>query len=355
MNRESAYMHWAKTRSAARFNLASSGVASISLGKLNPNWSELELFGPNSYGYPPLQEAIAQHTGAPAECVVEAEGTSMANHLVMAALLEPGAEVLIERPTYGLLLDVAHYLGATVKRFDRSAANSWLLEPEKVRAAISPQTRLIVLTNPHNPTSVLTPAAVLTEIHEMAASVGAYILVDEVYLDTFYHQPVRSSFRPEDRFIVTSSLTKAYGLSGLRCGWILAEAGLAEKIRRLNDLFASVPVYPGELLSLTAFRHLAELREIARNALEKDRRALNDFLATQDRLEAVTPAGGTTVFPRSVDGGVDALAERLRTQYETSVVPGRFFEAPDFFRIGMGVDHDMFVEGLERISRALRG
>ncbi len=347
-------MHWAKTCSQARFNLASSGVASFPLGKLQPDWSELELYRENSYGYAPLQQAIATHSGAPVECVVEAEGTSMANHLVMAAVLEPGDEVLIEHPTYGLLTDVAQYLRANVKRFHRRAENGWTLEPEAVRAAVSPQTKLIVLTNPHNPTSVFAPAAALAEIHGIAENIGAYVLLDEVYLDTVYDQPVHSSFRPDGRFVITSSLTKAYGLSGLRCGWILAEKELAEKIRRLNDLFASVPVHPGEIMSVAAFKRLPQLREIARTALEKDHRVLHDFIASHHQLEVVPTASGTTVFPRLVGGQVEKFVNLLRHRHETSVVPGRFFEAPEHFRIGMGVDHVMFVEGLERIDRALR-
>ncbi len=347
-------MHWAKTRSQARFNLASSGVAAFPLGKLQPDWGDLELYRENSYGYAPLQQAIADHTGAPVECVVEAEGTSMANHLVMAALLEPGDEVLIEHPTYGLLTDVAQYLRANVKRFHRRPENAWAIEPEAVRAAVSPRTKLIALTNPHNPTSVLAPTAALAEIHEIAENVGAYVLLDEVYLDTVYDQPVRSSFREDGRFVITSSLTKAYGLSALRCGWILAETELAERIRRLNDLFASVPVHPGEILSVAAFKRLPQLREIAHSALEKDRRVLHDFIASHHQLDVVPTTSGTTVFPRLVGGQVEDFVNRLRDRHETSVVPGLFFEAPEHFRIGMGVDHAMFVEGLERIDRALR-
>ena len=347
-------MHWAKTRSQAHFNLATSGVAAFPLGRLELDLSALEINGVNSYGYAPLQQAIAQHTGAPFECVIEAAGTSMANHLVMAAILEPGDEVVIEWPSYGPLLDIAHYLRADVKRFRRREENGWVIEPDAVRAAVSSRTKLIVITNPHNPTSVLTPQSVLDEIHKMAADAGAFVLVDEVYLDTAYEQAPRSSFDPNGHIVVTNSLTKAYGLSGLRCGWILAQRDLAEKIRRLNNLFGSVPVHPGELLSVMAFRRLPLLRETARVALEKDRKALDAFMVGQDALAFVPTRSGTTGFPRLRRGRVEDLVERLRERYETSVVPGTFFEAPDHFRIGMGVDHAMFVEGLDRIARALR-
>ena len=213
---------------------------------------------------PPLQQAIAAHHGVDPECVVESAGTSMANHLAMAAIIEPGDEVLIEHPAYGPILDIAQYLQANVKRFRRVEENGWAIDPEEVRRCITPKTRLIVITNLHNPTSVLTPESVLREIGDIARSAGALVLVDEVYLDAVYDDTPRTSFHLGPEFVVTSSLTKVYGVSGLRCGWILAQPDLAWKMRRLNDLYSATPVHPGELLSVAAFKHLDLLRERAR-------------------------------------------------------------------------------------------
>ena len=100
---------------------------------------------------PPLQQAIAAHHGVDPDCVVESAGTSMANHLAMAAIIEPGDEVLIEHPAYGPILDIAQYLQANVKRFRRVEENGWAIDPEEVRRCITPKTRLIVITNLHNP------------------------------------------------------------------------------------------------------------------------------------------------------------------------------------------------------------
>lgn len=346
-------MHWAKTYSQARFNLASSGVAPFPLGELKADFSAMEINSENSYGYAPLQEAIADHCRVDSECVVEAAGTSMANHLAMAAILEPEDEVLLEQPTYGLLVDLAKYLRVNLKRFQRREENGWAIDPDELRRAISARTKLIVLTNPHNPTSVFTGEETLAAIHRIAESVDASVLVDEVYLETAYAARRRSAFHLGPRFVVTNSLTKAYGLSGLRCGWILAQPDLAWKIRRLNDLFSSVPVHPGELLSVAAFKNLPMLRQRAKALVDRDRAALASFGANDERLSVVETLSGTTVFPRLRDGDVDSFVERLRNGFETTVVPGRFFEMPDHFRIGMGVDNEMFAEGLSRIERAL--
>jgi aspartate/methionine/tyrosine aminotransferase len=352
-HKHSDYMHWSKTQSRARFNLATSGVAPFPLRELPVTFGKLEINGDNSYGYAPLQNAIAEHHGVDPDCVVESAGTSMANHLAMAAIIEPGDEVLIEHPAYGPILDVAYYLEANVKRFRRVEENGWVIDPAEVRRCVTPKTRLIVITNLHNPTSVLTPESVLREIGDIARSTGALLLVDEVYLDAVYERTPRTSFHLGSEFVVTSSLTKVYGVSGLRCGWILARPDLAWKMKRLNDLYSATAVYPGELLSVAAFQHLELLRERARRIVDADRKLLRDFLARQPAFSAVRTDWGTTSFMQLRDGNADDFLERLRTEFHTSAVPGRFFEMPDHFRIGMGVNTETFAEGLNRISRAL--
>jgi aspartate/methionine/tyrosine aminotransferase len=357
-HKHSDYMHWSKTQSRARFNLATSGVAGFPLRELPLDLDKLEIDGDNSYGYAPLQEAIAAHHGVDPECVVESAGTSMANHLAMAAIIEPGDEVLIEHPAYGPILDIAQYLQAKVKRFPRAEENGWAVDPGAIRRCVTPKTRLIVITNLHNPTSVLTPDSVLREIGDIARSIDALVLVDEVYLDAVYEGTPRTSFHIGSEFVVTSSLTKVYGVSGLRCGWILARPGLAWKMRRLNDLYSATAVYPGELLCVVAFQQLNRLRETGRRIVKADRKLLRDFLAQQPALSTVQTDWGTTSFVRlahSRGSNADVFLERLRAQFETSAVPGRFFEMPDHFRIGMGVNTEMFAEGLSRLGRALAG
>jgi hypothetical protein len=346
-------MHWSKTQSRARFNLATSGVAPFPLRDLPVNVEELEINGGDGYGYPPLGEAIAAHHEVDPECVVTSAGTSMANHLAMAAILEPGDEVLIEYPAYGPILDIARYLQADVKRFRRVEENGWTIDPEDVRRCIAPKTRLIVITNLHNPTSAFTPEPVLREIGAIARSIGAFVLVDEVYLDAVYDDTPRTSFHFGPEFVVTSSLTKIYGVSGLRCGWILVQPELAWKMRRLDDLYSATPVFPSELLSVVAFKHLNLLRERARRIVEADRNLLGGFLKGESALSAVETKWGTTSFPRIVNGDADAFLKRLRSEFDTSAVPGRFFEMPDHFRIGMGVNSEMFAEGLNRVGQAL--
>ena len=355
LHRHSDYMQWAKVHSKARFNLATSGVGAYPLSELPVTIEQLEINGDNSYGFAPLRQAIAKKHSVDPTCVVEAAGTSMANHLAMAALIDPGDEVLIESPTYELVLSAAGYLQAQINRFPRHEENGFAVDPEEIRKAITPKTKLVFLTNLHNPSSVLTPDETLRSVGDIAASVGAQVVIDEVYLDAVYDNTPRSSFHLGKNFVVTSSLTKVYGLSGLRCGWILAQPDLARAIYELNDLFAATPVHPTEILSVIAFQNLDKIWGRARKIVEADRVALKSFLdAETNHVSAVHTPYGTTSFPKLLHADVSELLQRLRTKYETTAVPGQFFEMPSHFRIGMGVDHEMFAEGLRRLAQALR-
>jgi aspartate/methionine/tyrosine aminotransferase len=349
----SEYMYWAKTAAGGRYNLANSGVTNYPLSSLPVEIDDLELSGHSYYGYEPLQRALAAKTGVSTDRIVAANGTSMANFLAMAVLLEPGDEVLIEHPTYELLLSTAGYLGARVKRFRRPRAAGFRVDVAAIAAALTPRTRLMVLTNLNNPSGALIDVETLRQVGKLAESVGARVLVDEVYLDALFENTPPSAATLGDRFITTASLTKAYGLSGLRCGWVLAAPDLALKMWRLSDLIAPVPAHVAELLSCVALADLPVIAERARGIVESNRATLNAFLASRPDLEESGPAYGTVSFPRLLSGNVDDLCGLLREKYETTVVPGLFFDVPDHFRIGLGALPDVFQAGLARLGKAL--
>ncbi|HVG18473.1 MAG TPA: pyridoxal phosphate-dependent aminotransferase, partial [Blastocatellia bacterium] len=248
----SEYIEWAKTRANSRFNLATSGVINYPLSELRVSLADLDLSGPSLYGYEPLQQAIAAKCKVESDWVVHSIGTSMANHLAMAAIIERGDEVLIERPAYEPLVSTARYLGAVVKRFERRFDDGFRLDAREVERAVSARTRLIVITNLHNPTGALTDNDALSRVGEIARAVGARVIVDEVYLEAMFEQSQPSAIQLGKEFVVTASLTKVYGLSGLRCGWALAEPLLAKKMWRLNDLFGVIPSHAAERLSVIA-------------------------------------------------------------------------------------------------------
>jgi aspartate/methionine/tyrosine aminotransferase len=348
------YMAWAKLSAGSRFNLATSGVVDYPLAELPARIEDLEINGPGRYGYPPLQERLAKKTGAPAENIVAAIGTSMANFIALSALVERGDEVLIEHPTYQPMLDILTWLGANVRRFKRPAEKGFGLDLKELESQVRPATKLIVLANLHNPSSAFVEEGLMRQVGKLAAQAGARVLVDEVYLETLFNQEWRSAFFLGDNFVVTSSLTKAYGLSGLRCGWILTPADLVQRMWTLVDLTYGIPAHAAERLSVIALDHLPRVAERARTLLERNRPLLNSFLAAHEKnLEAEPSRVGTTVAPRLRAGSVDKFCDLLRSEFETTVVPGHFFEAPEHFRIGIGGPTDTVEEGLARTSKAL--
>ena len=349
----SSYIHWAKTKSQARFNLATSGLGNLSIRDLHLSLDDLELtYG--GYGYPPLLLALASRYDVDTSSIVTTAGTSFAYHLAMAALFQPGEEVLFEEPAYEPMLSTAEYLGAEVKRFQRKFEDGFRVSPEEIEALVTDRTRLIVITNLHNPSGVLTDNDTLKQVGEIAARVDAVVLVNEVYLETLFEEQPRSAFHLGDNFVVTSSLTKAFGLSGLRSGWILAEPYRAKQMWLLNDLFSATSVHAGERLSVVALKQIDEIAKRAKALLDRNRALLNAFLDTRDDLEVVRPPYGTVMFPRLRSGETSTrLCQLLREKYETTVVPGRFFERTGHFRIGIAVDTDVLEAGLERLGRAL--
>jgi aspartate/methionine/tyrosine aminotransferase len=354
MNTQSTYMHWAKTRANVKYDLALSGILNLPFEELGAAIADIDINGDNSYGYGPLVDALASHAQVPAECVVTISGgTSMANHLAMAAAIEHGDEILIEQPTYEPLLALAAYFGAEVKRFARRAEDGYRVDLEDLRSKISSRTRLIILTNLHNPSSALIDEVTLRKIGGVANEVGARVLVDEVYLEALFEDAPKSSVHHGPQFIATSSLTKGYGLSGLRCGWILAEPELAQRMRMLHDVFGSLAPHPAEKLSVVAMTKLPKFIHRAKHILHTNRAVLNDFYDSREDLKITRSELGTTSFPRLMRGNVDELYEVLTQKYDSAVVPGKFFESPQHFRIGICADPAAFATGVECLGQAL--
>jgi aspartate/methionine/tyrosine aminotransferase len=354
MNTQSTYMHWAKTRPKVKYDLALSGILNLPFSELEANLDDIDLNGDNSYGYGPLIDAIAEHCRVQRECVVTISGgTSMANHLAMAAAIEHGDQILIEQPTYEPLLALAEYFGAKIIRFSRSAENNYRVDVDEIGRKITPRTRLIVLTNLHNPSSELIKEETLRQIGKIARDAGARVLVDEVYLEAMFEAAPRSSVHLGPQFIATSSLTKGYGLSGLRCGWILAEPELAQRMRLMHDIFGAVAPHPAETLSVLALQKLPKFITRAKTILQNNRGVLRDFLESREELTVVLPESGTTCFPRLEKGNVGELWRLLSNKYDTAFVPGRFFESPQHLRLGMCAGPELFKTGVERLGQAL--
>jgi aspartate/methionine/tyrosine aminotransferase len=347
------YLEWAKKRPSPRFDLAGSNVLACTIDDIDGARDTLQFTGQNDNGYGPLVDAIAARYGTASDRVTTATGTSGANFQAFAALVAPGDDVLVERPGYDPLLAAPRLLGARINRFERRFEDGYALDPDRVSRALTPHTTLIVLTTPHNPSGVMATREALIAIGRVAERAGAHVLVDEVYLDAADAGSSPAALLG-DVFISTSSLTKSYGLAALRCGWTISSADVAERIRRARDVIDGTGSIVAERIATLAFAQMPRLAARAAALIAANTSLVRACLDGQDRLELVRPRLSTVLFPR-LRGVSDtsAFAERLLDERQTAVVPGRFFEAPAHFRIGLGTRSEVVRGGLEQLAAAL--
>lgn len=352
------YMRWAKALPAAKINLARSGLEACPPQLLGLRASDLVTNLPVRDGYRPLLETIARRYGVtPAHVFTVPGGTSFANWLAAAAALHDaprGSEVIVERPAYEPLLRIPESLGARVRRLDRRFDHGFAIDVDRFKSLINGRTRLAIVSNLHNPSGNRTDMTTLKTMAKLLARVGAYLLVDEVYLECLWGRRTESCVHAGPNVITANSLTKAYGLDGLRAGWILGPRTVIDRAARIQDLLANNGVAPGEQLTLAAFRHLPAIRRRAQALLAPNLARVAAYLDRERRLSAHVPDGGNIVFAKVAAGiDPDRLAARLRTAYSTLIVPGRFFEAPSFIRFSFGIRPGRLAKGLRNLSVAL--
>jgi aspartate/methionine/tyrosine aminotransferase len=358
---ELPYLRWAKALPPAEINLARSGVEHCPPSLLGLRPADVVANLPVKYGYLPLKTAIARRYRVTTEQVFTVSGgTTFANWLACVAALGEaprGSEVLIEQPTYEQVLRIPESLGCRVRRFARRFDADYTIDLDAFARLVNARTRLAIVTNLHNPSGARIDETTLTAMSSILARVGASLLVDEVYLECLFgatSASTASSVHAGPNVVTTNSLTKAYGLDGLRAGWILGPPAIIERATVVHNIVANNGVAPGERMALAAFRRMRDINRRAHALLEPNLARVRRFLEGEPRLRAHIPEGGNVLFPRLAAGiDSDALADHLRTRYSTLIVPGRFFEAPRHIRISFGLRPTRLARGLANITRAL--
>lgn len=348
------YMTWAKHHVGARWDLTGSNLLPCTFDDLPGAREALRLDGRNDDGWPPLVDAIAERFGVDRDRVATGPGASGANFLVYAALLRPGDRVLTEWPGYDPQPGAARLLGAEVDTFRRGWDRRFGLDADAIEAGLTDRTRLIVLTNLHNPSGVYADADALRRVGEVAGAVGAKVVVDEVYLDAVPGVDKTPAARLGDAFISTNSLTKSYGLSGLRIGWILADPETVERVWRVRDVVDGIGSVPSDVLGTLAFSRIDALLERARDILAPGFALLRDFVESRAELDWVEPPGGSVGFPRlEGSGDADPFIEYAARDFDVSVTPGRLFGEPAHFRVAVSGERETLERGLEALDAAL--
>jgi aspartate/methionine/tyrosine aminotransferase len=351
------YLSWARRfYGQVRFDLATSGLPTVPLSDLGvPNSEELD----DASGWTRLREAIAAHNDVPPAETVAALGTAHALWLAYAAVAGPGDDVLVEEPAYEPLLRAAEGLGARVIRFAREARERFSLDPDRVARAMTPRTRVVAVTNLHNPSGVRASDDVLGAVARVVEARGAFLLVDEVYAAFDGLVDSRGVFGGSARklggnVVAVSSLTKCYGLGPHRIGWLLAPPEIAARAEDAITATCGMLPLTHAHMALRAFARIQELATRARS-LVADKRLRVDSWVAAEGLGWSAPAEGLFGFATVPDGrDLTPAIEAAAREHDVLVAPGSFFGLPNGFRLAWSAPGAVLDEGLARLAHALR-
>lgn len=352
------YLQWAKQHGHARYSLVSSGVPPVQPAELGFPSTGVALTVNGAYGDPALIDTVAALYAMDPRGIVPVPGTSSANFIAVASVTSAGSCILMEHPTYEPLRRVADFLRLKVCPLRRNSRDGFGLDIGELEAGLRAGAKALILTNLHNPSGSYTPEGRISEISQVCENAGAKVIIDEVYLDA---NALTGSTRRwsaatlGSNVITTSSLTKVYGLGGLRAGWLAASPPVAERAREIMDLLSVENAAPAVSLTLQAFAKLRWLEARYCRFHREGQAVFRSWLASEPRVQGYENHGALFEWvrlPEDVSGA--KLAVLLAEEYETQIVPGSFFGRDDHIRLSTALMSTDLREALSRISTAIR-
>jgi aspartate/methionine/tyrosine aminotransferase len=344
---------------AVDYDIGESAVKCLSLGDIDIDPSAIVFRYGHHRGKPELRERIAaQYEGFSPEQVVATTGASEANFCVVSALVKPGDHVVIEHPNYPSLYEVPRSLGCNVSLFTLKYENRFKPDLDELKRMVTPQTKLVSLTHPNNPTGSKISEDDLRQVIELVESMDSYLLFDETYRDMDCDNPLPSAATLSPKVVSISTMSKCYGLPGIRIGWLatldpfLLSATLA--IREQGSITNNAV---GEEVAIHVLGDKDRYLGDAKRRIENNLKVVSGWMGDQDDFEWIAPEAGVVCFPRikaHVDVEPETLYRRLAEEYKTFVLPGRCFEMDErHFRIGFGADGEEIEAGLRNVNKAL--
>ena len=315
------------------------------------------------YGYhkgrPPLREIIAnEHPGLSAENIIVTTGASEANFCVVSAIVKPGDHVIIEHPTYPSLYEVPRSLGCDVSLFTLRFEDQFKPDLDRLRDMIKPETKLISFTHPNNPTGSMISADELQALVNLVEEHDIYLLFDETYraMDFTGSLPPAATVSP--KVISISSMSKCYGLPGIRIGWVATQdQSILDAVLTIREQVSIANNALGEEIALHVLKRQEAFLQHAKTHIQTNRDIVSGWIDQHEQVEWVYPEAGVVSFPRlkpAVAIDPEALYRLLVEKYKTFVVPGRCFEMDNrHFRLGFGGTHEEVKIGLRNVDLAL--
>jgi aspartate/methionine/tyrosine aminotransferase len=354
---------------AVEFNLSESGVLPLSVEEVlaekgaTVNFLSLDLKYPESDGSTGLRENIAQWYGAAPEQVLVTNGGSEANFTTLWGLLERGDHAAVMLPNYLQSWGLSRAYAAKTSAFHlverrENGAWRWALDVEGLRRAVSMKTKVIVVTNPNNPTGAVLNDEEMSEIIRVARKANAWLLVDEIYRGAEVSRPLSPTFWGRyDKVIVTSGLSKAFGLPGLRIGWIVAPAKTIAKLCSYRDYTTLTPTMLSDRLARIVMEpaRREKVLERTRAIIARNLPKLEAWIHSHDDIFTYIPplAGAITYFRYKLPISSTKLFDRLRQERSVLITPGDHFGGGRYIRVGFGYDVDYTLRGLARVDLTL--
>ncbi len=351
------------------YNLSESGVRPLRVEEVLEGEDRARFFSqalkyPESNGSPELRERIAQFHGAAADQVLVTNGGSEANYTALWGLLEKGDRTAVMLPNYLQTWGLARAYGGSADDFHlverkENGGMRWALDGESLKRAVTKKTRLIVVTNPNNPTGAVLTEPEMDEIIHAARKVNAWILADEIYRGAEVAGPISPTFWGRyDKLLLTSGMSKAFGLPGLRIGWIVGPAKIVARLCRYRDYTTLTPTYLSDRLAriiMEPVRREATLQR-ARGIIRAHLPRLESWIHSHDDIFAYIPpvAGAIAFVGYKLPISSSALFDKLRVEQSVLITPGHHFGAGKYIRVGYGYDIDYTLRGLARVDITLQ-
>lgn len=359
--------HWMNRHELkVEFDIAESGIAPLSIKDLltyagNSETIDSVINAPLGYndanGAISLREEIAKtYSSCSPENILITVGAIEANFLLFHVLLNPGDHVITQFPAYQQLYSVPEAIGCNVAYWQCRSDNSFKFDISELKELIKPDTKLIVINTPHNPTGAVLTNEEMEEIYDMADAVGALVLSDEAYRwllipnSTYDFKP---AFNLGASAISIGSMSKPFGLAGLRVGWIAAQPELIERCRSTRHYTSLCPGKVDDLLATMAFRNKEKIFERNTTMIGQNLRTLKTWIDQRsDILSFMPPTAGLLCMLRyHLDIPSIQLADRLAEQYSVLLAPGSVFGLEGYLRLGFGQHPDIFRRGIESADR----
>lgn len=354
----SPYLEWLKELQFPKINIGSSGMHYFGvLSDLGIEPENLRIADISPYGLPKLKAVLSHRYRVPEDNILTGIGTTGCNYLIFASMFNPGDEVLVETPVYDVLPGALNSLGVETVDLPRRFVNRYQIDIDELQSLFTHRTKAVLITNLHNPSGVRIPDETLINLAQVVASHNCYLIVDEIYLEFYFGKGQKTAFMLGDNIITTSSLTKAFGLGGLRTGWSFAPQDIVQEVQKILNVIISVTPHITEYIAYRFLSNEELLKSLAQKPLEYIEANLplvESFIDSRPELKWVKPDGGISGFPQTKSTEtVERLNQILFEEFETMIIPGKFFGAPEGFRLSYGLDTDMLKTGLNNIEQVL--